>query len=197
MALDGTDNPLELGCANMSPFQIDVNECNSVTGIAFSTPNDGDTIAIQIGDAIPLALNVSDPNNVLTNIQMSVSGSTFNGATGQWVPTAFGSYTLTATAQDVGSTLTDVIQVTLIDGVKELAHGLQLRFMPLQVNKLFITITCMKISGGRRMKHQDLTRFGNTSLLVERIQQLLILRLPLVIFPLQIMMPSIRQHFLL
>ncbi|UTW68177.1 T9SS type A sorting domain-containing protein [bacterium SCSIO 12643] len=115
MALDGSDNPTELGCANMSPFQIDVNECNNVTGIAFSTPNDGDTIAIHIGDTIPLSLNVSDPNNVLTNIQMTVSGNTFNGSTGNWVPAAFGNYTLTATAQNSGNSISDVINVTLID----------------------------------------------------------------------------------
>lgn len=115
MALDGSDNPTELGCANMSPFQIDVNECNTVTGIAFNTPNDGDTIAILLGDAIPLGVTVSDPNNALTNIQMSVSGTTFSGASASWVPTAFGNYTLTASAQEGANTITDVITVTLID----------------------------------------------------------------------------------
>jgi GH18 family chitinase len=115
MALDGSDNPTELGCANMSPFQIDVNECNTVIGIAFSSPNNGDTIAINIGDSIPLNLNVSDPNNALTSIQVVVSGNTFVGSTGQWIPTAFGNYTLTATAQNAGSAITDVISVTLID----------------------------------------------------------------------------------
>lgn len=115
MALDGSDDPLELGCANMSPFQTDVNECNSITSIAFNSPNDGDSIAITIGDTIPVSLVIADPNNSLSNIQISINGTSYAGTTLHWTPTSLGNISLVASALENGVAITQTIHVTLFD----------------------------------------------------------------------------------
>ena len=115
MALDGSDNPLELGCANMSPFQTNPNECNTVTSISFNNPHDGDTIAINLGDTIPVSLSVSDPNNLLSNIGITINGVVYSGLTVDWVPSTLGAINLSAHATNNGNPLNQAISVTLID----------------------------------------------------------------------------------
>lgn len=115
MALDGSDNPLELGCANMAPFQIDYQECNKITGIAFQTPLNNSTIAINLGDTVPVSTLLSDPNNAITSSYITVEGVKHSGTSVNWVPSAFSTFTLSAIAYTANDSVTASISVTTID----------------------------------------------------------------------------------
>ncbi|UTW62898.1 hypothetical protein KFE98_01705 [bacterium SCSIO 12741] len=115
MALDGSDNPLELGCANMPAFQIDYQECNHVAGIAFQAPVHNSTIAITLGDTVPVAITLMDPNNEILSTATIVEGVTYTSASVDWTPSAFTTYTLEAIAYTATDSITASIQVTIID----------------------------------------------------------------------------------
>ncbi len=118
MALDGSDNVVELGCANMPAFQIDYQECGSTPELAaldFINPKNGDFITLASGENVNIELNITDPNQSVSNIQITVDNQTFNGTTATWTPNGFGAYTLTATAKDGNTNLEKSITITLID----------------------------------------------------------------------------------
>ncbi len=118
MALDGSDNVMELGCANMPPFQIDYQECTSLpesASLAFANITNGAYLIIQQGESIIIDVTVNDPEQTVSNIQISVDGQTFNGSSVTWIPSAFGSFTITASADDQGSLIEQSITVTIIN----------------------------------------------------------------------------------
>ncbi len=113
--LDGTNNPIELGCANMGPFQIDTNECESQVSIAFASPLDNENVAISMGDTVDLLLTVTDPEDELTNVTITVEGNVYNGNQVVWTPSDFGTYIITAEANNNGEILTASVTVNVVD----------------------------------------------------------------------------------
>lgn len=118
MALDGSDTVVELGCANMPAFQIDFQECGQASSIAFTQPLDNATIALNIGESVPVNLALTDPNVTISNPVITIEGIDYTGTAASWIPSSFGTYVLTATAIDGGDTLNATINVTIIDAAQ-------------------------------------------------------------------------------
>ncbi len=115
MALDGSSDTVQLGCAYMKHFSINSNECNDIVNIGFASPSNGDAFLISLGDEIDITLNINDPDSELSNIQITVDGKTFNDTIASWTPSDFGTYTLTATADYEGEEISSSIEITIYD----------------------------------------------------------------------------------
>lgn len=115
--IDGSNNSIDLGCSNMGAFQIDTQECEEqdLVSIAFAKPLNNETIAMSLGDSIDVLLNISDPNNELTNTSISIEGNIYTGSQIMWTPLEFGSVTITGTSSYYDEVITTSITVNIID----------------------------------------------------------------------------------
>jgi chitodextrinase len=95
LELDGGNNPLNCGCANMGRFAIDNAECSKITSLAFTSPANG---ILSVTSLSPVTLTVArnDPRNEITQVFINIAGQRLAGTSVQWTPTAYKSYTATA-----------------------------------------------------------------------------------------------------
>ncbi|ACU62980.1 Chitinase [Chitinophaga pinensis DSM 2588] len=95
MELNGGNNAVNCGCANMAPFAIDNTECSQITALTFTSPANG---ILSVTSLSPVTLTVakSDPKNEITQVFIKIGGLRLAGTSIQWTPTAYGQQTATA-----------------------------------------------------------------------------------------------------
>ncbi len=83
--------------------------------VSVSQPTDGQVFEQEILTGITLSANASDPDGTIASIQFEVNGTALTqGNNISWIPTAFGDYTITATAtDDKGAIATHQINITV------------------------------------------------------------------------------------
>jgi chitodextrinase len=95
LELNGGNNPVNCGCANMGRFAIDNAECSKITSVTFTSPANG---ILNVTSLSPVTLTVAknDPRNEITQVFININGQRLAGSSVQWTPTAYKSYTATA-----------------------------------------------------------------------------------------------------
>jgi len=95
LELNGGNNPVNCGCANMGRFAIDNAECSKITAVTFTSPANG---ILSVTSLSPVTLTVAknDPRNEITQVFININGLRLAGTSVQWTPTAYKSYTATA-----------------------------------------------------------------------------------------------------
>ena len=95
LELNGGNNPVNCGCANMGRFAIDNAECSKITAVTFTSPANG---ILSVTSLSPVTLSVAknDPRNEITQVFININGLRLAGTSVQWTPTAYKSYTATA-----------------------------------------------------------------------------------------------------
>ncbi|WP_298733575.1 glycoside hydrolase family 19 protein [uncultured Chitinophaga sp.] len=95
LELDGGNNPVNCGCANMGRFAIDNAECSKITSLSFTAPANG---ILSVTSLSPVTLSVAknDPRNEITQVFINIDGQRLAGTSVQWTPGAYKSYTATA-----------------------------------------------------------------------------------------------------
>lgn len=95
LELDGGNNTVNCGCANMLPFAIDAQECSKITSLKFTAPANG---ILNLNSLSPITLTVSknDPRNEISEIFIKIGDKRLQGPSVQWIPSTYGAYTATA-----------------------------------------------------------------------------------------------------
>jgi chitinase len=120
--MDGVHDLSDCGCKDMSSYGGDSNDltaeaCAQQPSIAFSAPTNNQIIQQATLAPVAVTLTVDPKNTTLTQISTSVNNQTFTGTSFNWTPSAYGNYTLLATATFAnGQTATATVKVTIWDG---------------------------------------------------------------------------------
>ncbi|SHN40493.1 glycoside hydrolase family 19 protein [Chitinophaga sp. CF418] len=93
--LNGGNNSVNCGCANMRPFPIDAAECSKIASLKFTSPANG-ILNVSSLSAITLSVSKNDPNSEITQVFIKIDGKRLSGTSVQWTPSAYNSYTATA-----------------------------------------------------------------------------------------------------
>lgn len=95
LELNGGNNAVNCGCANMGRFAIDAAECSKVTSLSFTAPANG---ILNVSSLSPVTLTVAknDPRSEITQVFIKIDGQRLAGTSVQWTPSAYKSYTATA-----------------------------------------------------------------------------------------------------
>ncbi|PWJ35006.1 glycosyl hydrolase family 18 protein [Sediminitomix flava] len=108
------------GASTTSSISVNVEEPQGpqVPVVSFTNLTDGQNIKQVNLSSISIVINATDADGTITASSISVDGQTFDGTTAFWTPSAFGSYTITASATDnENQTTTSSIQVTVSENV--------------------------------------------------------------------------------
>ena len=95
LELNGGNNPVNCGCANMGRFAIDNAECSKITAVTFTSPANG-ILSVTSLSSVTLTVAKNDPRNEITQVFININGLRLAGTSVQWTPTAYKSYTATA-----------------------------------------------------------------------------------------------------
>lgn len=95
LELNGGNNPVNCGCANMGRFAIDNAECSKITSLGFTSPANG-ILNVTALSLVTLTVAKNDPRNEITQVFIKIEGLRLAGTSVQWTPTAYKSYTATA-----------------------------------------------------------------------------------------------------
>lgn len=120
--MDGVQDLSDCGCKDMSSYGGDSNDltaeaCAQKPSIVFYTPTMMQIIKQTKFAPVAVSFTVDPKNTTLTQITTLVDNKAFTGSTFNWTPTAYGNFTLQATATFAnGETATASIAVTIWDG---------------------------------------------------------------------------------
>ncbi|MEH0154057.1 glycosyl hydrolase family 18 protein [Limibacter armeniacum] len=93
--------------------------------VTFVSPTDGLNIKQTTLSAVQVSVNATDADGTVTGVTIAVDGQSFSGTSASWSPSAFGTYTISATATDnEGQQTTETISVTVSENVAFTDHVL-------------------------------------------------------------------------
>jgi chitinase/chitodextrinase len=81
--------------------------------IDFEKPVNNSTIFINLGDTVPIKLKITDPSSLLTDIKIAVDGKDFSGIIANWIPSKFGTYVITGSANNKDAVIKSQITVII------------------------------------------------------------------------------------
>ncbi|MEH0154754.1 glycosyl hydrolase family 18 protein [Limibacter armeniacum] len=81
--------------------------------VSFTSPTTT-TFVMPTFSSIAIAVSATDHNGVVSDVTLAVGGQTFASSTASWTPSAYGTFTITATAtNEIGSTV-ETFDVTIV-----------------------------------------------------------------------------------
>ncbi|GJM62624.1 glycosyl hydrolase family 18 protein [Persicobacter diffluens] len=108
-----TDDAGQTSSAQITITIID-ETTNQAPMITSFSPADGTTFEQAALETISIAIEASDPDDNLTEVMIEVDNQSWSSNTAEWMPSAFGTYTITATATDSeGLTVSESHTVTV------------------------------------------------------------------------------------